>query len=351
MRANSILYFSILLIAGNATDIKAQTIDSLAFIEGITILFESAEDRLTTDDEVQIDNLISKHLNTTLYRIEGHTDDVGSIEYNTELAARRANSVNRYLTEIKHIKSANIFTNSYGEMKPAESNLHEESRKYNRRVNLSIYTQKAMRKISGIVKLDSIGTTTIAKILLSGKDFSDSTFTLPNGSWSILAPDSVFVKLDISAPNYFFYSKRIKVTEALDKRQINIELPKLTIGKVYDMPNFYFRGNSPKLLPSSEPTLQLLFGTMASSDVCINIKGHVNYPNAPPVPISHNYYKLSEARAKTVYDYLVKNEINSQRMKHTGYGNWEMVYPNAKKEATMKKNRRVEIEIVSCFKN
>jgi hypothetical protein len=28
-----------------------------------------------------------------------------------------------------------------------------------------------------------------------------------------------------------------------------------------------------------------------------------------------------------------------------------MVYPNAKKEATMKKNRRVEIEIVSCLKN
>lgn len=351
MRTHFILSLSILLLAAIPVDIQAQTIDSLAFVEGVTILFESAEDQLTIDDKAQIDSLIGKHLNTTLYRIEGHTDDVGSSKYNTNLAARRANSVNRYLTEIKHIKPSNIFTDSYGEMKPAESNLHDDSRKYNRRVDLSIYTQRAMRKISGIVKLDSNDTTTIAKILLSGKDFSDSTFTLPNGNWSILAPDSVFVKLDISAPNYFFSSKQIKVTEALDKRQINLELPKLTVGKVYDMPNFYFRGNSPKLLPSSKPTLQLLYGTMASSDVCIHIKGHVNYPNAPPVPTSHNYYKLSEARARTVYDYLAENGIKSQRMKHTGYGNWEMVYPNAKKEAAMKKNRRVEIEIVSCLKN
>lgn len=206
-----------------------------------------------------------------------------------------------------------------------------------------------MRKISGIVKLDSLDTVTIAKILVNGKDFSDSTFTLPNGSWSILAPDSVFVKLDISAPNYFFSSKRIKVTEALDKRQINLELPKLTVGKVYDMPNFYFRSNSPKLLPSSEPTLQLLYATLVSSNVCIHIKGHVNHPNAPPVPKSHNYYKLSEARARTVYDYLTENGIQSQRLKHTGYGNWEMVHPKAKNESLAKKNRRVEIEIIECI--
>lgn len=340
---------SILFVASISINIHAQTIDSLVFVKGVTILFDSAEDQLTIDHEAQIDSLIGNHTNTTLYRIEGHTDDVGSIEYNTDLAARRANSVNRYLTEIKHIDTLNIFTDSYGELKPAESNLHDDSRKYNRRVDLSIYNQRAMRKISGIVKLDSLDKTTIAKILLSGKDFSDSTFTSPNGSWSILAPDSVFVKLDISAPNYFFSSKRIKVTEALDKRQINFELPKLTVGKVYDMPDFYFRSNSPILLPSSEPTLELLYGTMASSDVCIHIKGHVNHPNAPPVPKTHNYYKLSEARARTVYDYLAENAIERQRMKHNGYGNWEMVYPNATHESAMKKNRRVEIEIIECF--
>ena len=348
MRQYSITSFIILLVAIVSIDTQAQTIDSLAFIKGITILFESAEDQLTTDNTDQIDSLIGKHSSTTLYRIEGHTDDIGSIKYNTDLAKRRANSVNRYLTEAKFIDNDNIFTDSYGEMKPAKSNVKDNDRKYNRRVDLSIYTQSALRKISGIVKLDRLDTTTIAKILVQGKDFIDSTFTKPNGSWSMFAPDSVFVKLDISAPNHFFSSKRIKVTQALDERQIKIELPKLTVGKVYEMPNFYFKGNSPKLVTSSEPTLTLLYGTMASSDVCIHIKGHVNHPNAPPVPKSHNYYKLSQARAKTVYDYLSENGIVDQRMKHSGYGNWEMIYPKAKKESNMKKNRRVEIEIIEC---
>lgn len=340
----------LLLVTFIPIDVKAQNIDSLAFIKGITILFDSAEDQLTSDDETQIDSLIGNHSQTALYRIEGHTDDVGSTEYNTDLAERRAKSVGQYLIKAKLINANNIFTDSYGEMKPAESNISDDSRKYNRRVDLSIYTQRGMRKISGNVKFDSLDTTTIAKILVNGKDFRDSTFTQANGNWSIIAPDSVFVKLDISAPNYFFSSKRIKVTEALDKRKIELELPKLSVGNVYDMPDFYFRSNSPRLLTSSEPTLNLLYGTMASSDVCIHIKGHVNHPNAPPVPKTHNYYKLSEARARTVYDFLFSKGINSERMKHNGYGNWEMVYPKAVNESAMKKNRRVEIEIIECLK-
>lgn len=331
------------------TEVIAQKVDSLAFVRGVTLLFDSAEDQLTSHDKEQIDSLISNHdRKNTLYRIEGHTDDVGSIAYNTALARRRALSVHRYLTDTKLIDTSNIFTDAYGELKPAKSNFDLDNRKFNRRVDLSIYTQSVLRKISGVVHFDSLDTTTRAQILVQGKNFRDSTFTQANGTWSIFAPDSAFIKLDISAPNYFFSSKRIKVTEVLDTRSVDIELPKLDIGKVYDMPDFYFGGNSPKLLQSSVPALKLLYGTISSSEVCIHIKGHVNHPNAPPVPKSHNYYKLSEARARTVYDYLVQKGIDMKRMKYTGYGNWEMIYPFAQNESAMEKNRRVEIEIIEC---
>ena len=138
MRANSILYFSILLIVGNAKDIKAQTIDSLAFIEGITILFESAEDRLTTNDEVQIDNLISKHLNTTLYRIEGHTDDVGKDSDNFALSQDRAYSVMEYLSVDGGIKASRIKFKGYGEAKPKVPNDSTSNRNKNRRTDFLI---------------------------------------------------------------------------------------------------------------------------------------------------------------------------------------------------------------------
>lgn len=347
MRPSAILVILFMMIINDQT-LYSQRVDTLAFIEGMTLLFDSDKDQLSNEHIAKIDSLLNLNQSKYLLRIEGHTDDVGSIEYNNKLAKRRTQSVYTYLVSNKQIDTSKIFYNSYGELKPAKSNLSNKNRRLNRRVDLSMYSQKAMRKIKGKVKLDSLEDAISAKINIEGKDFQDSTYTKNDGSWSMIVPDSVFVKLDISAPNHFFSSKTIKITEALDTREIKLELPKLEIGKKYDMPNFYFKSNLPILLPSSEPTLDLLYATMAESNVCIHIKGHVNYPNEPPVPPSHPYYKLSEARAKTVFKFLKKKGIQVARMKHSGYGNWQMVYPEAKVESLMKKNRRVEIEIIDC---
>lgn len=347
MLAN-IKYATITLLMTGSIFLQAQRIDSLVFVEGITIFFDSAKDQLTTDNKTSIDSFLIDKKTNSLFRIEGHTDDVGSEAYNNALAARRTESVFQHLAKKEKIDTNKIFYNSYGELKPAKSNINNDSRKFNRRVDLSNYTQQAMRRIKGNVRLDSMDNSTIAKIRVEGKNFKDSTYSQQDGDWSIVVPDSVFIKLDISAPNYFFSTKRIKVSKALDSRKIELALPQLSVGKVYNMPDFYFKPNSPILLESSEPTLALLYMTMADSDVCIHIKGHVNYPNEPNVPKTHQYYKLSVSRSKTVYDFLTSKGIKENRMKHNGYGNWEMVYPKATKESLMKKNRRVEIEIIEC---
>ncbi len=68
-------------------------------------------------------------------RLEGHTDERGSREYNIGLGSRRAASVQELL-QVHGVGSDQIDTVSYGEEKPAEMGHNEEAWSQNRRVEL-----------------------------------------------------------------------------------------------------------------------------------------------------------------------------------------------------------------------
>lgn len=72
--------------------------------------------------------------------LEGHTDSIGSDEYNMKLSKRRAESVKKYLVENFNIDAARLTTIGYGESKPVASNKTEEGRQKNRRVVANIVT-------------------------------------------------------------------------------------------------------------------------------------------------------------------------------------------------------------------
>jgi len=71
-------------------------------------------------------------------RLEGHTDERGSREYNIALGDRRAQSVRRVLL-FQGASSDQVETVSYGEEQPAVAGHDEEAWSQNRRVEL-IYT-------------------------------------------------------------------------------------------------------------------------------------------------------------------------------------------------------------------
>ncbi len=66
--------------------------------------------------------------------IEGHTDNVGSADYNLRLSARRASSVRSYLIEKFGIAPARLTTKGYGMARPVASNKTKEGRQKNRRI-------------------------------------------------------------------------------------------------------------------------------------------------------------------------------------------------------------------------
>ena len=70
--------------------------------------------------------------------LEGHTDNVGSKEYNVKLGQERAEAVKRYLYEAHQVPLHKINVISYGEEKPVSENKTKDGRAQNRRVVIKV---------------------------------------------------------------------------------------------------------------------------------------------------------------------------------------------------------------------
>ncbi len=69
--------------------------------------------------------------------VEGHTDYIGSDEYNEKLSVRRAEAVFRYLSN-RGVAPSRMDVVGYGKSRPVTSNDTEEGRAQNRRVELHV---------------------------------------------------------------------------------------------------------------------------------------------------------------------------------------------------------------------
>lgn len=100
------------------------------------VVFGSGQANLNDSAREKIENLIQqlKAENKNVYiEIQGHTDALGSEEYNSQLGLERAEAVRRYLSE-NGIPLHRIATISYGETRPIADNKTKAGRSKNRRV-------------------------------------------------------------------------------------------------------------------------------------------------------------------------------------------------------------------------
>jgi outer membrane protein OmpA-like peptidoglycan-associated protein len=72
----------------------------------------------------------------------------------------------------------------------------------------------------------------------------------------------------------------------------------------------------------------------------IEISGHTDKTGSEPIN-----FKLSEARAKAVMDYLVKKGIAQSRIEYKGFGSLQPISDNTTPQGRAK-NRRVEFKIL-----
>jgi outer membrane protein OmpA-like peptidoglycan-associated protein len=164
-----------------------------------------------------------------------------------------------------------------------------------------------------------------------------------DGSYRVKLPAKKSYLIDLRASGFLSDQKRIDVPENWTKEvyNLNIELIKVKIGKKVVLNNILFETGKSILTASSYTELDRLLTIMKeNAQMKIEISGHTDKTGSEPLN-----FKLSQARAKAVVDYLVNKGIGQSRLEFRGYGSLQPISDNAT-SAGRTKNRRVEFKIL-----
>ena len=127
------------LAEGEKLEIEEEEIEVGQTIRLNNISFEFNKADLLPSSYEELDKVYSFLNDNPTVQIElaGHTDNVGSDDYNMELSQKRADAVKTYLVN-KGIDAGRLTSKGYGETKPIETNDQDWGREKNRRVEFTI---------------------------------------------------------------------------------------------------------------------------------------------------------------------------------------------------------------------
>jgi OOP family OmpA-OmpF porin len=108
-------------------------------VETATVFFDFDKSELKPEAVATLDALAEKAQGRTVEVtiVIGHTDSIGTAEYNIKLSVRRADAVKAHLTS-KGINPASVFTEGKGLTAPARPNDTAEGRAMNRRADIEL---------------------------------------------------------------------------------------------------------------------------------------------------------------------------------------------------------------------
>jgi outer membrane protein OmpA-like peptidoglycan-associated protein len=347
--------FPLLLCLGMAMPLSAQSIfDSLYAAKSAEVYFAFGKAELTPEAGAVLDSLVASLRAEPRYlriRITAHTDSIGTQAANETLSKRRGAAVRDKLLQ-RSLGDAQIEIAAFGKRRPAATNSTEKGRQRNRRATLDILVAMPMAVFAGQVKDRDTGKGIQATVTFRTKTREDSTRTDAAGYYSVRLPKDSVVKIEAVAPDYFFQTMTAKIfgsQELYKKYKVNpdIVLAPAKVGETAVLHDLFFEGDQAVLLKISEPELPKILKFMQiNPDLKVEIAGHINGPGLIMANEPEWRRTLSERRAKLVYDYLLQNNIPTERMTFNGYENKQMLFPAPKNEQEAEQNRRVEIRVV-----
>ncbi|NUQ25738.1 MAG: OmpA family protein [Saprospiraceae bacterium] len=321
--------------------------DSLIFIKSGEVYFDfgKADIRPEADSVLHLFAAEAlKSANSMLY-ITAHTDAIGSNENNRLLSQRRGQAVKDSLLA-RNVPVERLEIKEFGEERPQATNDTDKGRQLNRRVTIDLYRKLRLTTMEGNIVDSLSGKGIVADVLINTGLWRDSIRTDSSGYYRAPLPLGATVTIDVFAPGYFFDTRQFKADNPKMK-PLKIPLDDIQPGDMVDIKNLYFVGNQAILLERSKPELPKLLKFMnLNPGMKVEIAGHVNHPNLPPVTVDSWEYGLSVRRAKLVYDYLIEKKVEASRLTYKGYGNWQMRYPKARSNRDQELNRRVEIRVL-----
>ena len=165
-----------------------------------------------------------------------------------------------------------------------------------------------------------------------------------DGSFLICLPPNINYALNVSKERYLFYSENFSLKNENSNTKpflINIALQAIKQGNSTILKNVFFDTDKFELKPESEAELQKLVSFLNKNpNIKIEIGGHTDNKGSEEYNL-----KLSENRAKAVYEFLINNGIKRSSLSYKAYGFSDPIDNNETPEGRAK-NRRTEFKIL-----
>lgn len=163
------------------------------------------------------------------------------------------------------------------------------------------------------------------------------------GKYLISLPSGHNYGITVKADNYLFHSENLDLPKSYNYTEVvkDVKLKSIAVGSKIVLNNIFFDFGKATLRKESEAELDKL--TKLLNDIPtlrIEIAGHTDNKSSADFN-----QKLSEARAKSVVDYLIAQGINASRLRYKGYGLTRPIADN-NTEQGRQLNRRTEFEVL-----
>lgn len=178
--------------------------------------------------------------------------------------------------------------------------------------------------------------------LKTGEIIIESYSNPGNGGFLVTLPSGKDYALNASLDGYLFYSENFSFEKSKNNEPVKKDIPLLAIkvGEAIVLKNIFFETNQFNLKDKSKVELEKLVDFLKkNTNIKIEISGHTD-----SIGSNESNRTLSKNRANSVVDYLIKNEIEKDRISSRGYGSSKPIDSNDT-ETGRANNRRTEFKI------
>ncbi|MDK2978159.1 MAG: hypothetical protein PWP52_873 [Bacteroidales bacterium] len=200
----------------------------------------------------------------------------------------------------------------------------------------------------GMITDSKLGTPIQAKVEVIDTELSKVVATGLSdtlGNYKIRIPKKKDYGVEVTAKNYLFYVTIVNLSDKQvvdSKIQANFQLDKIDVGAKMVLKNIFFETNKANLKPESTAELERVATLLKENPgIRLEISGHTDN-----VGSYRANQRLSEARAKSVVDYLINQGVDKSRLEYKGYSFTQPVADNNTAEGRAQ-NRRVEFKVLS----
>ncbi len=169
-----------------------------------------------------------------------------------------------------------------------------------------------------------------------------------DGNFLVCLPSGYNYGINVSSPGYLFYSDNFMLegTHTVSEPYIKkIVLNPVKVGEKMQLSNVFYEVDSWQLKKESLTELDNLVSLLSEhKNLVMEIGGYTDSTGSAQYNLA-----LSEKRALSVVNYLIRKGVSADRLKYKGYGNTSPLGDNVTTEGR-KLNRRTEAKIIEIKK-